>query len=130
VLSGAPALATLLNRAEASAEALAARDALGALALLVAEQRFAELRKALRAGALSRVRAACRSLAESQTGADEGYAKLITGVEKLDSLALRAARGDTAAAGNVLASYDDLVVVFDDFLDSITGLKVKVDLVK
>jgi hypothetical protein len=125
-----PASATLLTKSQASAEALAARDALGALALLVAEERFGEVRAALRAGALSQIRAACRSLAESQTGADDGYKLLIRGVEDLDSLTLRAARGDMKAGRKVLYTYDKLIVVFDDFLDSITGLKVKVELIK
>jgi hypothetical protein len=125
------AAASLLTRTQAGAEALAARDALGALALLVAERRYQEVRRALRAGALSRVRAACRALADgSVVGGEDAYQKVLKGVEEVDGLALKAGRGDKGAVELLLGRYDQLVETFDEFLDLMPGLAVKPALAK
>lgn len=121
-----PACAALLSRDEAESEATAARDALGGLALSVAGKRYDEFRRALRAGAPSRIRAACHALASGgPPGAEEAYEKLIRSVEEVDLLALKASRGDKGAAEMVLTAYDQLVAQFDDFLDMIPGLTMK-----
>lgn len=121
-----PALSSLLTHEEAERDAATAREALGALALPIAEQRYDDFRRALRAGAPSRIRIACRTLAQDgPQGANEAYGKLIREMELVDLLALKASRGDKAAADKVLPTYDALVAKFDEFLDLIPSMTVK-----
>ncbi len=115
--------AALETREEAQYEARAARAALGGLALIVAEKKFDEARRLLRAGALSRIRAAGRTLVVGPPS-QAAYRKLVAGVEEFDGVALRASRGDTAAAERALGVLDRVVEDFDAFLDLIPGMEV------
>lgn len=117
--------ASALTGAEAMAEAKAARKGLDALAEPVAAKDFAEFRRLLRAGPVSRVRASCSALVRDvgegeRSGAQERYRKLIGAVEEVDGLALKAVRnGDS---NGVLESFDRAVTAFDAFLGGLPAV--------
>lgn len=87
---------------------------------LAADGAYDEVRRALRAGALSRTRAACFGVAEAD-GRDEvraAYRRVVESVERLDATAMRAGRGDEGARLLVGGEVEGLAKAFDGFLDA------------
>lgn len=107
--------------AEASVEAIAARDSVETLSALIDLQDYASFRRQLRIGPMGRVRASCsalyRDFAEGdkrRISAEKLYKDLIKAVENADSSAMKAERGgDGSAIPDILKT---ITAKFDQFL--------------